>query len=216
MDDMQPEQTFEQIEKYKEYCRERCWSAVENALMRNQAQPDLITQMQNGIKATDADDTYSCGMRNGMRWCISLIDGKEPLYENCPPAQAEPCEDAASRQVAIDTLLKWMWPICINNEEVIESDDMVAVRNILKSLLPAQPKQRWTPVTERLPNDYTDVLVWFEYFRYGDYNCLYQTYGIGNYSTKYDSWTINHETGWDKLQVIAWMPLPKPYKEEKS
>lgn len=55
----------------------------------NRRQPDLITQIQNGIKATDADDAYSCGMRNGMRWCISLIDDKEPLYENCPPEQSE-------------------------------------------------------------------------------------------------------------------------------
>jgi len=50
---------------------------------------DLITEIQNGIKATNADDAYSCGMRNGMRWCISLIDDKEPLYENCPSAQPE-------------------------------------------------------------------------------------------------------------------------------
>lgn len=47
----------------------------------------LITKIQNGIKVTDADDVYSCGMRNGMRWCLSLIDDKEPLYENCPSVQ---------------------------------------------------------------------------------------------------------------------------------
>lgn len=54
------------------------------------AQLDLIAKIQNGIKATDADDAYSCGMRNGMKWCISLIDGKEPLYENCPSVQQKP------------------------------------------------------------------------------------------------------------------------------
>lgn len=53
------------------------------------AQTDLIAKMQNGIKATDADDTYSCGMRNGMRWCISLLNEKEPMYENCPSEQPE-------------------------------------------------------------------------------------------------------------------------------
>ena len=53
------------------------------------AQTDLITKIQNAIKATDADNAYSCGMRNCMRWCISLIDGKEPVYENCPPEQPE-------------------------------------------------------------------------------------------------------------------------------
>ena len=55
-------------------------------------QADIITKIQNGIKATDANDVYSCGMRNGMRWCKSLIDGKEPLYENCPSAQPETCD----------------------------------------------------------------------------------------------------------------------------
>ena len=54
------------------------------------AQPHLITEIQNGIKVTDADDAYSCGMRNGMRWCISLIDDKEPLDEKCPSVQPEP------------------------------------------------------------------------------------------------------------------------------
>lgn len=59
------------------------------------AQTDLITKMQNGIKATVADDPYSCGMRNGIRWCMSLIDDKEPLYENCPHYGAETRKDEA-------------------------------------------------------------------------------------------------------------------------
>lgn len=52
------------------------------------------------------------------------------------------CKDTVSRQVAIDTLLKWMRPICINNGEVVESDDMVAIRNILKSLPLAQSERK--------------------------------------------------------------------------
>ena len=75
---------------------------------------------------------------------------------------------------------------------------------------------RWIPVTEQMPEAYAEVLVWFEYFRYGNYNCLYQTYGIGSYDDNYNDWLINHETGWDKLRVIAWMPLPEPYTEETN
>jgi hypothetical protein len=75
-----------------------------------------------------------------------------------------------------------------------------------------QPEPQWIPVERELPEDFTDVLVWFEYFRYGDYNCLYQTHGIGTYVANYNLWTVNHETGWKDLRVIAWMPLPEPYK----
>jgi hypothetical protein len=79
---------------------------------------------------------------------------------------------------------------------------------------PAQ--MRWIPCDERLPGDYQDVLVWFEYYRYGSYNRMYSTYGIGTYSKQYDSWMVNHESGWKDLRVIAWMPLPQPYKGEQE
>lgn len=41
----------------------------------------LIRTIENGITATNSNDVYSLGMRNGMRWCKSLIDGVEPKYE---------------------------------------------------------------------------------------------------------------------------------------
>lgn len=76
--------------------------------------------------------------------------------------------------------------------------------------------QPWVSVDDRLPENYEEVLVWFEYFRYGEYNRLYQTWGIGKYFKNYNSWMINHETGWHKLRVIAWMELPKPFDERKN
>ena len=87
-------------------------------------------------------------------------------------------------------------------------------RRLIEQLPPAQPEPHWIPVSERVPEDYVDVLVWFEYFRYGNYNRMYATHGIGNYSKEYNSWAINHETGWKDLHVFAWMPLPEPYGKE--
>lgn len=40
-----------------------------------------IDDIDFAIKTTDSQDDYSMGMRNGMRYVKSLIDGKEPQYE---------------------------------------------------------------------------------------------------------------------------------------
>ena len=69
----------------------------------------------------------------------------------------------------------------------------------------------WISVKDRLPDDDSDVLVWFEYFRYGEYERLFQRYGIGNCID--ETWLINGETGWKQLRVIAWQKLPEPPKE---
>ena len=71
----------------------------------------------------------------------------------------------------------------------------------------------WISPNDRMPDNLDDVLVYFEYFRYGEYNCLYRTIGIG--SAYCGEWCfINGCTGWRKLKVIAWMPLPEPPKED--
>lgn len=75
----------------------------------------------------------------------------------------------------------------------------------------ARERQRWIPVTERLPEDGDVVLCWYEYFRFGEYNRMYRTYGIGYY--------INGMWGGDvssgrNTKVLAWMPLPAPPEVE--
>ena len=76
-----------------------------------------------------------------------------------------------------------------------------------------RPQGEWISVNERLPEDMQRVLIWFEYFRYGDFNCMYQTYGFGYVCDGKWSPFINGETGWQDYKVIAWQPLPEPYKK---
>ena len=80
---------------------------------------------------------------------------------------------------------------------------------ILKAL-----DHRWIPVSESLPEDFENVLVWYEYFRYGDYNKLFQTCGFSYVYEGHWSGFVNGSNGWKDLRIIAWMPLPEPYKGE--
>ncbi len=65
----------------------------------------------------------------------------------------------------------------------------------------------WIPADERLPEEGEKVLVWYEYFRYGEYNRMYETYGI---SWQYDGHWSGDVSG-TKAKCIAWQPLPEPY-----
>ena len=67
-------------------------------------------------------------------------------------------------------------------------------------------EQKWIDAEKCMPDDYIEVLVYFENFRHGE---LYRSIGIGN---TYDGrWLfVNGSTVWHQLKVIAWMPLPEP------
>ena len=90
---------------------------------------------------------------------------------------------------------------------------IVPMRQVI-NIINGQPKVgEWIPCSERMPDDGIDVLVWFEYFRYGNYNRLFQTTGIS--FTNNGNWSgfVNVGSGWKQLRIIAWMPMPEPYKE---
>lgn len=66
----------------------------------------------------------------------------------------------------------------------------------------------WNPVEEGLPEEGQKVLVWYEYSRYGEYNRMFKTYGIG---WQFDGHWSGDMSG-TKARCIAWRPLPERYK----
>ena len=130
-------------------------------------------------------------------------------------------DDLISRQAAIDA--------CNQSINILEATDRIA------ELPSVTPKQRWIPVSEGLPdtdnknsiNNY-DVLLWVK--DKNDPEDEPQIY-IGKLSKvngddgSLNFWGIKIEPcdwaiwGWSYFhepEVIAWMPLPEPYKAERE
>lgn len=118
-------------------------------------------------------------------------------------------DDLISRQAAID-----LFP-----NDILEWDTnggYIAphfARQMIEDLPSAQPEPQWIPVSERLPDFGVDVLVCND-------EGVQVTAKRTEWSIDPNCWAINYcgydYDSWDFMTngaIVAWMPLPKPYKE---
>lgn len=88
-------------------------------------------------------------------------------------------------------------------------DDYVSVgwvKEIIRSHMGEVKNDGWIPVEERLPEEGTEILCCFEN---GTVQSLWQNWGNDGLGDYLDDDLMPTE-------VIAWQPLPEPYKEEKK
>lgn len=85
-----------------------------------------------------------------------------------------------------------------------------------------ESRPRWIPVTERLPEEDVAVLVSYRYKEgEGDtsqLNINITSYGqmyFGGNKVEIHHWREPFKYFHNNYEVIAWMPLPEPYREER-
>lgn len=73
----------------------------------------------------------------------------------------------------------------------------------------SRAKQQWIPVTEQLPEPHIDVLV--AVYDFGEDTSTFLDCLVESDSTGKLMWSTFNGA---KEQVLAWMPLPEPYRRE--
>ena len=76
-----------------------------------------------------------------------------------------------------------------------------------------EQEPRWIPVSERLPEERINPIT-HDYYEYQCTFCSGQLYDVRHY--KYGGGHWWHGAGQMDDYVIAWMPLPEPYKAERK
>lgn len=114
-----------------------------------------------------------------------------------------------SREEAI-LILQELW----RYEKVKYKDcEVRAALDMAIKALEQEAKTDWTPVSERLPKEDGDYILWGKVTEDDEEEYLF----IGGYDScreKFGDW-LNSEF-YEYNRVIAWMPSPKPYKAESE
>ena len=129
------------------------------------------------------------------------------------PDDAEPCEDAISRQAVLD-MVEDMTDQFGNKHRVVTEG--------LISMLPPvtpKPKTEWIPVSERLPEPFSYVNCTCHSLIDDREDWVVETFYLPQPpNSPYSDWGNIPMLNWGECEVIAWMyrDIPEPYMAESE
>ncbi len=103
--------------------------------------------------------------------------------------------------------------VTFNKDELEEIVQTRVIDKIKSGELVIKKAGEWIPVSERLPEEDGQYLITVKYKPEADYENIYAEHGEWN-DGKWDMFCFGH-CG-EIEDIIAWMPLPEPYKETEN
>ena len=142
-----------------------------------------------------------------LRGCQEFKKLAEWLKELKAYKEQEPCEDAISREAALEAILTRVPDFCGSDESgnlVYRNETASYIRN-LPSVTPRQKTGEWIKLKEQPPKKHVNVLVKdIE----GFVTCAFLPYTGLNFLENFSGEIID--------DVVEWMELPAPYKAESE
>jgi len=136
--------------------------------------------------------------------------------------------DLISRQSAIDAIYDaFSYAYCDNCEKHMDEDlcgdchrkyqNWAASRNVIENTINSLPsaEPQWTPCSEGLPEEHTDVLV---IFRYDRNMAVGHWEKVGANGVDEAIWYANTGDGWylSEREPVAWRDLPEQYEDTQD
>ena len=150
-----------------------------------------IKEMSEEV-ATRVLDEYIYKGKTLREWIEALVQSEKAL-------EAEPCADAISRQAVWVKITSGAYP----GESTEQFIDRISKE--VDTMPSVTPKQKWIPVSEELPEQGQEVIC----------QCRANMIKVLKLDADFD-WYQDADHCYMNGFVIAWMPLPEPYKAESE
>lgn len=126
--------------------------------------------------------------------------------------------DLISRQALCDDLREYKVhpvPVSSDESEVKGYNDGIDLAiSVIAKFPSAEPERKWIPVSEALPEEDEEVLVTVRFDGIKDLKSSTYVEVAHQIDCEWSSYTDEYKVMRHRHHVIAWMPLPEPYRGE--
>ena len=189
---------------------------IDEAIKRSEEAEKKERELYDICPATETEWLHCDGTKN----CKVMLYGKnmgclkiaeehkqiaEWLKELKQLKEQEPCEDAVSRKEVLEQTYNWS-----KDEFLRTTDPFDYLRKRVNGLPSVTPTQKWIPTSEHQPKENGNYLA---FYRASDGTASLD-FMMVDHCNAGGGWLHEESKKKSYKKVMAWMPLPEPYKEE--